>query len=148
MAPANNFGGSIAGFGGIGGAVAASGGGLVITGSGSILAIAPNPSGPSGGGVAPPLLGTVGVSRGGGRRRIAPTPVSQATGLPIGAFGESLESAVTHARSLTAQQRRDETARLQRELAAIAQVNAEEGNDEIEDEDEEEGEGEGEGGGE
>jgi hypothetical protein len=80
------------------------------------------------------------AGNGGKRKRIAPTPVSRATGdaLTSVTFGGTTESALRYARSLTEQQRRDALEHLQRDLAdvqraidAISQVDAEgEGEDE------------------
>jgi hypothetical protein len=137
MAPANNFGGTIGMRGGFGKAF-----GNAIS-SGIIDTIA----GWSVDGVTPPLqdpiAATMKVPHGGrGQKRISPATVSVVSGVtsgfaPLLNYGSTFESAVVYARTLTYQGRKNEKVRLQRELAAITQVEeelegseAEEGNDE------------------
>lgn len=109
MAPANYTGGSLKTSGGLPGIEfgAVGGGGAVAVNT----AIA---------------VGAKGIVRGGGmggQKRIAPTPVHRDTGKPlVGPFGTTLESGIEYARTLTAEQRRKETERLQREIAALVVV--------------------------
>jgi hypothetical protein len=105
MAPANNYGGSLSN---------ALGGG----------AFAFAPSAPALVPVPAPIAATPGVARGGGGRRIAPTPAPQ-TG-----FGNTELSRVAHARSLTPAQRRETINRLRLDLEALQTVAEEEGDEE------------------
>jgi hypothetical protein len=74
-------------------------------------------------GTAPP---TEGIARGGGKtKRIAPTPVDRLGQPLVGPFGTTLESAVTHARTLSPQERKAAIVKLQRELAALKIVEGE-----------------------
>jgi hypothetical protein len=71
------------------------------------------------------IPGATGIAREGGKgpKRIAPTQVNPSTGQALaGPFGSTIESAVQHARTLSAQQRRDETARLERGLKALTMI--------------------------
>lgn len=67
---------------------------------------------------------TPGIARGGGEgkpRRIAPTQVARATGQPlVGLFGSTTEGRVNFAKGLSAEQRAEEKARLEKALEAIA----------------------------
>jgi hypothetical protein len=131
MAPANNFGGTIGKMGGFGEAF------------GNAVAVIDTPTERS----VRPLSYTVVeilVPHGGKvQKRIAPTTVNGSAEIvgslaPLVNYGSTFESAVAYARTLTYQGRKNEKVRLQRELAAIAQVEEElEGSEAEEGEDDE-----------
>jgi hypothetical protein len=82
-----------------------------------------------------------------GQKRIAPATVNGAGGIvgglaPLVNYGSAFEGALAYARTLTYQGRRNEKLRLQRELAAIAQVEEELEGSEAEEGEAEEGEAE------
>ena len=130
MAPANNFGGTIGSMGGFGEAF------------GNAVAVTDKPAERSVRTLSRPVV-EIPVPHGGrGQKRIAPAMVNGASGIvgvfaPLVNYSSTFESALAYARTLTYQGRRNEKVRLQRELAAIAQVEeelegseAEEGGDE------------------
>jgi hypothetical protein len=103
MAPANFFGGSIANAGGFDRASTSAAASARATPLPASVSRAPTP----------------GIAVGGGAvRRIAPTPVNPLTGNPVG-FGDTLETAMAHAMTLTVEQRQTTRARLQTIIAAL-----------------------------
>ena len=131
MAPANNFGGTIGSMGGFGEAF------------GNAVAVIDTPAERSVLPLSHPVV-EIPVPHGGrGQKRIAPAMVNGASGIvgvfaPLVNYSSTFESALAYARTLTYQGRRNEKVRLQRELAAIAQVEEElEGSEAEEGEDEE-----------
>jgi hypothetical protein len=132
MAPANNFGGTIGTMGGFGEAF---GNAVAVVGTPAKRSVLP---------LSRPVVEILVPDGGRVQKRIAPTAVNGAaenrivdTFAPLVNYGDTFESALAYARTLTYQGRRNEKVRLQRELAAIAQVE-----EELEGSEAEEGEGE------
>jgi hypothetical protein len=131
MAPANNFGGTIGSMGGFGEAFK------------NVVAVVDTPAERSVRPFSHPVVETLVPHGGRGQKRIAPVTANGAGGIvgvfaPLVNYGSTFESALAYARTLTYQGRRNEKVRLQRELAAIAQVEEElEGSEAEEGEDEE-----------